>query len=85
MTAAARRSAGGIRAGSTESMAKIKFDRQIVAIAKVVGATTIYSDDKNLLNFAKANNIATVKLAELPLPPEDRQQSITFPEQRGES
>jgi hypothetical protein len=66
-------------------MAKIKFDRQIVAIAKVTGATVIYSDDKNLRNFATANNIATVKLAELPLPAEDLQQSIAFPEQNEES
>lgn len=28
--------------------AKMKFDRQIVAIAKVAGATTIYSDDADM-------------------------------------
>ena len=84
MTTVAKRSSGGLRAGSTESMAKIKFDRQILAIAKVAGAAVIYSDDKNLRQFAKANNIATTKLAELPLPPEDLQQSIVFPEKNGE-
>lgn len=80
MTAAARRSSGGIRAGSVESMAKIKFDRQIVAIAKVAGATMIYSDDRNLRKFAIANNIPATKLSELPLPPDSAQQSIVFPE-----
>jgi hypothetical protein len=33
---------------------KIRFDRQIIAIAKVHGATMIYSDDKNLIAFANS-------------------------------
>ena len=85
MTAAARRSPAGIRAGSVESMAKIKFDRQIVAIAKVAGATMIYSTDRNLRAFAAANNIPATKLSELPLPPNSAQQSIVFPEKPDET
>ncbi len=48
--------------------AKIKFDRQIVAIAKVNGAATIYSDDENLKKFAETEGIKVVQTSELPLP-----------------
>jgi predicted nucleic acid-binding protein len=41
---------GNKKAGSVSTWAKVKFDRQIVAIAKVEGVTTIYSDDKDLTN-----------------------------------
>jgi predicted nucleic acid-binding protein len=72
MTAATIR-AGDKRAGSTATMAKIKFDRQIVAIACVHRVSTIYSDDKEVRKFAEANNIKTVAVWELPLPPEAAQ------------
>ena len=36
---------GNKKDGSGEPWAKIKYDRQIVAIAKVIGASAIYSDD----------------------------------------
>lgn len=49
--------------------AKLKYDRQIVAIAKVERATTIYSDDKNLTKLAGRAEISVVKLEQLPLPP----------------
>lgn len=48
--------------------AKIKFDRQIVTIAKVNGATTIYSDDEDVEKFAKRCDITVVKTWELSLP-----------------
>lgn len=48
---------GGKKAGSSEPWAKVKFDRQIVAVAKVVQATTIYTDDGNLAATAKAVGI----------------------------
>ena len=67
------RDRGSKRGSSSAPWAKVKFDRQIVAIAKVAGATTIYSDDLNLMTVAKAANIDVVSLAELPLPPEDAQ------------
>lgn len=53
--------------------AKVKYDRQIVAIAKVCGATTIYSDDRDIVALGKAAKIAVVGVAELPLPAENRQ------------
>lgn len=61
--------AGGNKKGnSTESWAKIKFDRQIVAIAKVHSATAIYSDDKNLATFAEKAGIKVIKLIDIPVP-----------------
>jgi hypothetical protein len=53
--------------------AKIKFDRQIIAIAKVQQATAIYSDDEQLIAFAEANAITCVRVADLPIPESTRQ------------
>ena len=64
---------GDKRAGSTATMAKLKFDRQIVAIAKVNGGSTIYTNDEYLMKFARARDVETVALWDLPLPPEDAQ------------
>ena len=36
-----------------QTWAKLKFDRQIVAIAKVSGASEIYSDDKDIEKLGK--------------------------------
>ena len=74
--------AGDKRASSGEVWAKIKYDRQLVAIAKVARAHTIYTDDDNLRNFARAQGLAVVRLADLPLPPERAPAEMTFPDQR---
>ncbi|MFW5833692.1 MAG: hypothetical protein ACOCYE_06305 [Pseudomonadota bacterium] len=58
------------------SRAKVKFDRQIIAIANVVGATTIYSDDEHIVKLAKPLGIAVIGIAQLPLPPLDLQGSL---------
>ena len=60
----------------TATAAKIKFDRQIVAIAKVQQATAIYSDDNQLIMFAEANAIACIRVADLPIPESARQQRL---------
>lgn len=65
--------AGDKRAGSDATWAKVKFDRQIVAIAKVVRATTIYSDDADVRTMGAAQDMTVIGLAELPLPPENPQ------------
>ena len=52
---------------------KIRFDRQIIAIAKVHGATAIYSDDENLISFAEQQAIACVRVRDLPVPVTARQ------------
>lgn len=63
----------GKRGGATAVWAKVKFDRQIVAIAKVVGANEIYSDDSDVATLAKQANITCTGVADLPLPKEDAQ------------
>ncbi len=49
--------------------AKVKFDRQIVAIARAVGATTIYTNDDQLSKHARAIGITAFKPDDLPEPP----------------
>lgn len=73
MTRAALAGKKGKRAGSASTWAKLKYDQQIVAIAKVCGATIIYSDDKDIRSIAKTAKIKVIGLSELPLPPEDAQ------------
>jgi predicted nucleic acid-binding protein len=68
--------AGDKRGGSDSPWAKIKFDRQIIAIARVEGASTIYSDDGDIVRFAKDFGIAVIRVCDLRIPPEDAQQSL---------
>jgi predicted nucleic acid-binding protein len=51
------------------SVNKVKFDHQIVAIAKVQGARAVYSDDKQLRAFAKECGMEAFGLADVPIPP----------------
>lgn len=72
--AAMSREAKGSKKGSSDATwAKVKYDRQIVAIAKVHGATTIYSDDGDIGTLGKRAKINVVGLAELSLPPQKAQ------------
>jgi hypothetical protein len=50
-------------------MGQGKNDRQIVAIARVCGARTIYSDDGHVASLAKDAKINIITIWELPLPP----------------
>lgn len=56
--------------GSQEPWQKVKFDRQIIAIARSNGAKAIYSDDGNVATFAAAIGLRVIRTWELPLPPE---------------
>jgi predicted nucleic acid-binding protein len=56
------------RGDAQGTWAKIQFDRQIVAIAKVNDVSVIYSDDDGVEKFAKKQLIAVVRSWELPLP-----------------
>jgi predicted nucleic acid-binding protein len=71
------------RAGkkSAAPRVKAKFDDQIVAIARVEGATVIYSDDPHIGAIA-GPGITVIGIAELPLPPEDKQVKLPFGEGR---
>ncbi len=63
-----------------ETKAKIKYDRQIIAIAKVSAVQTIYSDDGGLGRKAVANGITVVKTSDLPLPIEEPQATLDLKE-----
>lgn len=73
---------GDKKGGVDAPWQKVKFDRQIVAIARVTRATAIYSDDKGVIAAAKMLGINTIGLAELPLPPDVAQGVLNF-EQKG--
>lgn len=62
--------------GPKDTKAKVKFDRQILAIAKVAGVHTLYTDDKRLIARATANGLKTVRMQDLPLPPEPPQREL---------
>jgi hypothetical protein len=67
---------GGNKRGKADpksTWAKIKFDRQIVAIAKVHAVTTIYSDDGDIRTLGERAKIKVVSVADLPLPPQKDQ------------
>jgi hypothetical protein len=71
------RQRGQKKGGNPEaSKAKIKFDRQIVAIAKVEGATAVYSDDDDVCGYAREAGMQAFKLADLPLPPANPQGNL---------
>ena len=77
MTAAAI-AEGDKREGLSATWNEIKFDRQIVAIAKVAKVSAIYSDDENLGKIAKTQGINVITVGELPLPTEDNQMTFAW-------
>lgn len=61
--------AGGKREGAkAEPWEKLKFDRQIVGISLVEGATAIYSTDKHIHSQGKLWGIDVLSPADLPVP-----------------
>lgn len=70
---------GDKKAGLDSPWQKVKFDRQIVAIAVTVGEKTIYTDDRNLTAVAVAAGMTAISIKELPLPPEDPQMDLALP------
>jgi hypothetical protein len=59
-----------------DTWAKVKFDIQIVAIAKAEAATVIYSDDTDIEKFAKRFKIRVIRICDLPLPPPETEAEI---------
>jgi hypothetical protein len=57
------------RKGQSGTWARVKFDRQIVAIAKADRAEEIYSADGEVCALAKKNGIKAVSFDNLPDPP----------------
>jgi predicted nucleic acid-binding protein len=68
--------AGDKKSGRAAAWSKIKFDRQILAIARVEGAGVVYSDDEGLRRFGQTAGMKVIGISELPLPPEDPQQQL---------
>lgn len=60
----------------TGPKAKVKFDHQIVAIAKVVGATTVYSDDTDVKTLCERESIDRKGVWDLPARPVDAQRKL---------
>ena len=48
--------------------AKVKFDIQIVSIAKAEGVSVIYSDDQDIENYAKRFGVRAIRICDLPVP-----------------
>jgi len=78
------RSKGDKRGGSTGIWTKIRFDRQIVAIARTNKAKRIYSDDLDLAKFATKLGIEVVSTWELQLPAA-KQISMEYEGEQGDS
>ena len=66
--------AGDKKGGSVQAWQKVKVDRQVIAIARVEGATRIYADDRGLISFAKRLGMDVVSTWDLPYPPPQQQQ-----------
>ena len=66
----------GKKLGLSDTWQKIKVDRQLIAIAKVIEATAVYSTDAGVLTLAKESGLEAVHVADLPLPPTDPQQAL---------
>jgi hypothetical protein len=58
-----------LKPNTSDTWAKMKYDRQIVAIAVTRRIECIYSTDKDLHRFAEQLNIKSCDIADLPLPP----------------
>lgn len=72
---------GDLRAGTTATRAKLKFDRQIIAIARVHGQTTIYTDDSDIAKLTDALDLEVISISALPPPPEDLQLALALDEE----
>ncbi len=62
------RKKGDKRGGSANTWAKVRFDRQILAICKTNGAKLIYSDDEGIIKFAPKFGLEVVSTWDLTLP-----------------
>lgn len=59
---------GDKRGGSKAPWQKVKVDRQVVAVARAEGATSIYADDHDLVDFARRLGMDVFSTWDLPAP-----------------
>lgn len=71
---------GGDKRAQAKTWAKAKFDWQIVAIAKVANARTLYSEDDDIARLGQRLGLAVIKTDDLPLPDSARQAELELPE-----
>ncbi|MEW5788815.1 MAG: PIN domain-containing protein [Pseudomonadota bacterium] len=71
---------GGDKRAQAKTWAKAKFDWQIVAIAKVANARTIYSEDGDIARIGQLQGLTVIKTDDLPLPDSARQAELELPE-----
>ena len=60
---------GDLRAGADITRATLKFDRQIIAIARIEREKTIYSDDAGMRRIGAALGVTVIPTYDLPSPP----------------
>ncbi|MGA2607316.1 MAG: nucleic acid-binding protein [Terriglobia bacterium] len=78
MAEAVQRKAGKKKGDSGGTWAKVKFDWQIVAIAKVCNVSTLYSEDNDIRKLATGQGITVRSVADLPLPPKHHKGPTLF-------
>jgi predicted nucleic acid-binding protein len=84
---AAAKAAGDKKGGVDAPFQKIKFDRQIIAVARVMGCTRIFSNDPHFKTLVGMRGPEVVNFADLPEPPQDVQLKLQLdvaPEQPSE-
>lgn len=78
----ATRAKGNKKGASKSHWQKIKVDRQILAIARVLNATAIYTEDDGLISEATRLGVTVHRTREIPLKP--KQNKLDFDGQSSE-
>jgi len=73
---------GDKRSGVKGDWPKVKFDRQIIAVAQVSGAPRIYSHDPDFKTLVGTGGMQVINLDDLPLPPTGDQLEIDLGEEQ---
>lgn len=73
------RAKGGKKGASKSNWQKIKVDRQILAIARVLQATAIYTEDADLIAEATRLGIPVRRVKEIPLKPKQSTLDLADP------
>lgn len=67
---------GDKKEGVASAWDKVKYDRQIIAIAKVEGASIVYSTDRHIHVHGTAWGIKVLNISDLPIPATQRNLGI---------